>query len=228
MTAVFFAFMSNKNSPARLQAAESGVGDSRRSQTAATVLQLLSLAAFFFFCACAEASPRDTLFGFQLDRALEMRGLSIPLEDSSGHRVGRLQVERVSLESARVGFFRIGILPQWMLRGVRILPESEGDCRWIGAFHALLQRESALVDAQIEDFQVLTASGHPVLSARSGGFSKDLGKISLEKVLIDPPGRERIFLRQGEIRLIGRGVGKLLGVVPSGRDFDLCIPSSPP
>jgi hypothetical protein len=192
------------------------------------VLQLLSLAAFFFFCESAYASSRDTLFGFQLDRALEIRGLCIPLEDSSGRPVGKLQVERVFLESAQVGFLRIGVLPQWVLQGVRIIPRAEGDCRWIGALHAFLRRETSLANARIEDFQILNATGQSFLIARSGGFSQDLGIIFLEKVLIESSERGKIRIRKAEIRLNGRDAGALLGVVPLGRDFNLCLPTSPP
>jgi hypothetical protein len=192
------------------------------------VLQLLSLAAFFFFCESAYASSRDTLFGFQLDRALEIKGLSLPLEDSSGNRVGLLQVERIALESAPFGFLRIGIVPQWVLLGVQIIPDAEGDCRWIEAFHAFLRRETSLANARIEDFQILTATGQSFLIARSGGFSQDLGTIFLEKVLIESSERGKIRIRKAEIRLNGRSAGRLLGVVPLGRDFNLCLPTSPP
>jgi hypothetical protein len=233
MTAVFFAFMPKKFFLA-IPVAESGFETSlhslsaptifRRSQTAAT--SAISIAACIFFAATLGASPRETLFDFRLDRALELKGLDVPLEDSAGERVGRLQVERVSLESAQVGFLRIGVLPQWVLQGVRIIPLAEGDCRWIGAFHAFLRRETSLADARIEDFQILTAAGQSFLTARSGGFSQDLGKIYLEKVLIESPQRGKIPIRQAEIRLNGRDAGRMLGVVPSGRDFDLCVPSS--
>ncbi|MFM8365105.1 MAG: hypothetical protein ACKOAS_08130 [Verrucomicrobiota bacterium] len=198
----------------------------RRSQTAAT--SLVSIAACIFSAATLGAAPRETLFDLRLDRALELKGLAIPLEDSSGERVGRLQVERVSLESAQFGFLRIGVLPRWVLQGVRIIPGAEGDCRWIGAFHAFLRRETSLANARIEDFQILTTAGQSLLTARSGGFSQDLGKIFLEKVLIEFLERGKIHIRQAEIRLNGRDAGQLLGVVPSGRDFNLCFPSYPP
>lgn len=198
----------------------------RRSQTAAT--SAISIAACIFFAATLGASPRETLFDLRLDRALEIRGLDVPLEDTSGRRVGRLRVERVSLESAQVGFLRIGVIPQWVLQGVRIIPHAEGDCRWIEAFHTFLRRETSLANARIEDFQILTATGQRFLSARSGGFSKDLGIIFLEKVLIESLERRKIRIRKAEIRLNGRYAGALLGVVPLGRDFNLCQPTSPP
>jgi len=148
----------------------------RRSQTAATKTRrsqtTATIAAFIFFAASLAGSPRETLFDFRLDRAFELRGLTLPLEDSTGRRVGRLRVEHVSLESAQVGFLRIGVVPQWVLRGIRIIPELDGDCRWTGAFHAFLRRETTLANARIEDFQILTRSGQLLLSARSGGFSQ--------------------------------------------------------
>lgn len=194
----------------------------RRSLTATTI------AAFIFFAASLAGSPRETLFDFRLDRAFELRGLTLPLEDSTGRRVGRLRVEHVSLESAQVGFLRIGVVPQWVLRGVRIIPELDGDCRWTGAFHAFLHRETSLANARIEDFQILTRSGQLLLSARSGGFSQDLGEIFLEKVLIESAVGRKLQIREAEIRLTGRSAGQLRSLHPAGRVIDLCEPISPP
>ncbi len=167
----------------------------------------LLFALVLLSCHPAWTAPREGLLGFRLDRSMELRGLVLPLRSPEGVCVGRLRVDRASVESAKVGLFRIGALPQWVLEGVQIR-EMEGQGHaWGAAFHALLLREPSLGAARIEDFKLLDTSGKPLVRARSGSFSKDLRKIVLKNVLIDCPERGRFFRQSMDLPIAVRESG---------------------
>jgi len=168
------------------------------------------------------ATARESFFDFQLDRALELRGLSIPLKDAEGGLIGIMSIDQVSVESAQIGFFKIGILPQLVLRGLRIAVEDSSECRWIDALKFFLNREPSLAGARIEGFEVATDNKLFFLEARSGEFSKDLEKVFLEKSLLRVHPHLKLRLNKAEICLSGEYAGLLRSIVPENRNFDLC------
>jgi hypothetical protein len=147
-------------------------------------------------------------FGIQVDRAMRLSGLSVPLVAGGEGGVGRIIFDKVSVQSKKIGGLRIGILPELVIEGMRLeVPPSEQPDRWALGLHGMLNREPLLQSAIISGIVISERHGREFLRAERGAVARDGSSIQLNGVTMFPDEKK---IPAAELALSGPKAGSLL------------------
>ena len=118
--------------------------------------------------------------------SLELKGIRIPLGSDVSKPTVLLEIGKVGLERARVGVFRVGLLPQPVLHDVRIdVSGGQGRLDWAGDLRAFLQGEPTLKRARISGLTVENALRALKIRAKEAKIPPGAGRIDLREVALE-------------------------------------------
>ena len=159
--------------------------------------------------------------GTRIDRDFEIKGLSIPLHDTAnGAEPLRIICARVSLESKKVGLFRIGPLPQLVIEDMAILlPQDVDLAAAAAALDAFFNANPTWSDIAIRGFEVRQLLFRsPLLKADSARIDTSQGKIFFEKFLARQTIGDKVTAPRAVLRLRGNLAGQVFRI--RGRSDD--------
>lgn len=146
--------------------------------------------------------------GFQVDRAMRLSGLSVPLRAEGEGGFGRVVFDQVSVQSKKMGGLRIGIFPELVIEGMRLeVPGDKPAPFWMTHLLELLKGESLLQSAKIKGFTICDQHGGELLRAESGSVTRDGTAIRLSGVCIFPQSKK---FPAAELALSGSQAGAVL------------------
>lgn len=114
-----------------------------------------------------------------------LRGVKVPLGADSASPSAYLWCREVTLERRQWGAFRIGVLPQPVLSGVklRLLPQAKGST-WAADLHRLLTEDKSLHGFLMREFAMENAEGRVILEARKAAPGVGNEHIELSEVFL--------------------------------------------
>lgn len=174
------------------------------------VVRLFLLTLLALFCCPIHASTEvgGRFMGFQVDRAMRLSGLSVPLRADEQGGLGRVVFGQVSVQSKKMGGLRIGILPELVIEEMRLeVPGNEPALLWMTHLLELLKGESLLQSAKIKGFTICDHDGGELLRAERGSVTRDGEAIQLSGVSIFPKSKK---LPAVELALSGSQAGSVL------------------
>jgi hypothetical protein len=118
-----------------------------------------------------------------LDPRASLKGINIPISETSGGRpVLTMQVGKISLETARIGFMKINLLQQVVLENCRLTILLQGD--WCGALSRFLKENHPINHAIIKGFEMIGKRDQADFSlhASTGALLPEEGRIDLRGV----------------------------------------------
>jgi len=116
--------------------------------------RFVALCALFLNCHFTRAAE-PSLFGLQLSKAHNIRGLKVPL-GMENHAKPTVSVffGEITIESKRAGFLRIGPIPQPVIFGMRVeILEPEGGVGWAADFARFAAGEASLAHTDIRGIE---------------------------------------------------------------------------
>lgn len=163
--------------------------------------------------------------GFQVDRAMRLSGLSVPLRAEGEEGFGRVVFDQVSVQSKKMGGLRIGILPELVIEGMRLeVPGDEPAPLWMTHLLEFLKGESLFQSAKINGFTICDQHGGELLRAERGSVTRDGTAIRLSGVSIFPQSKK---FPAAELALSGSQAGSVL-IGPNRRPLPLFTSSTLP
>jgi hypothetical protein len=180
--------------------------------TVSTVFRSLFLSLLL---TVAAYSAQPDFMGTRIDHDFEIKGLSIPLHDTAnGVEPLRITCARVSLESKKVGLFRIGPMPQLVIEDMRILlPRNTDLTAWASALDSFFQSHPAWSEISIRGFEVRQAGAQsPFLKAQMARIDALQGKIFFEKFLATQTSGDIITGQRSVLRLRGNLAGQVFRI----------------
>lgn len=157
-------------------------------------------------------AAEPSMFTFQLNKVRSIRGLKVPL-GMQGNSKPTVSVYfgEISVESKKVGFLRIGPIPQPVVSGMRVeILEAAGGVGWAADFARFASGEAALERANIRGFEIRSGAA-PVLSVRAD-FAQFVARsrtLRLRGVQVHAGGRMIHQFAGGEVHLEGAKVGQI-------------------
>ncbi len=146
--------------------------------------------------------------GFQVDRAMRLSGLSVPLRAEGEGGFGRVVFDQVSVQSKKMGGLRVGILPELVIEGMRLeVPGDNLADLWIADLLGFLKGEPLLQSAKINGFTICDQHGGELLRAERGSVTRDGAAIRLSGVSIFPQSKK---FPVAELALSGSQAGAVL------------------
>ena len=159
--------------------------------------------------------------GTRIDRDFEIKGLSIPLEVSTGSpQPLQITCGRIHLESKKLGLFRIGPMPQLVIEDMAILlPQDTDLATSAAALDAFFNANPAWSDISIRGFEVRQMPSQALLlKADSARIDTSQGKIFFEKFLVQQTISDKISAPRAILRLRGNLAGQVFRI--RGRSDD--------
>jgi hypothetical protein len=162
--------------------------------------------------------------------SLELKGIRIPLGSDASKPTVRLEIGKVGLERARVGVFRVGLLPQPVFHDVRIhVLGGQGDVDWAGDLRTFLQGERTFNRAHISGLTVVNALRVLKIQAKEASIRSGAGRIDLRGVALEAGSAGRGDYSTAVLWLAGSKAGLL--ELPGGDNRTIpitdCQPSPP-
>ena len=157
---------------------ESGIYQLARKFSAQSLLLFIVFAASLPLC-----RGESTFAGMILGPRASLKGINIPICETSGGRpVLTMQVGKISLETARMGFMKINLFQQVVLENCRLTILLQGN--WCRALVVFLRENKLMNNALIKGFEITAQSedGHFSLHASTGALLPDEGRIDLRGV----------------------------------------------
>lgn len=146
--------------------------------------------------------------GFQVDRAMRLSGLSVPLVAGGEGGGGRIVFDNVFVQSRKIGGLRIGILPELVIEGMRLeVPSEDHADLWMAGLQEFLKGEPLLQSAKINGFSICNHHGGELLRAERGSVTRDGAAIQLNGVSIFPESKK---FPAAELALSGSQAGAVL------------------
>lgn len=159
--------------------------------------------------------------------SLELKGIRIPLGSDASKPTVRLEIGKVSLERARVGVFRVGLLPQPILLDVRIdVSGGQGGVDWADDLRAFLQGEPTLKRARISGLTVVNALRALKIRAKEAKIPPGAGRIDLRELALEADSVGRGDYTTAVLWLAGSKAGLL--ELPGGDNRSIRITDSQP
>lgn len=152
-------------------------------------------------------------FGLQLDKVQNIRGLRVPLgRQADAKPTLAVYFGKITVESKKAGFLRIGPIPQPVVTGLRLeIMEAEGGIAWGADFLKFATSEAALEKAEIRGIEIRGAAKDSVtVSAEMAYFVPRSGMIQLRGVQVQAEGRVLHQSALGEVHLHGEKAGRLV------------------
>lgn len=114
-----------------------------------------------------------------------LRGVKVPLGSGAGSPSAYLFCREVTMERRQWGAFRIGVLPQPVLSGVKLqlLPCRESDT-WVADLHRFLTEDKFFRGVQMREFTIEDSSGRTVLKAEKAAFDSGNDSIELKEFFL--------------------------------------------
>jgi len=159
--------------------------------------------------------------GTRIDRDFEIKGLSIPLEVSTGSpQPLQITCGRIHLESKKLGLFRIGPMPQLVIEDMAILlPQDTDLATSAAALDAFFNANPAWSDISIRGFEVRQMpSQTPLFKADSARIDASQGKIFFEKFLAQQTISDKVTSSRAVLRIRGNLAGQVFRI--RGRSDD--------
>jgi hypothetical protein len=172
-------------------------------------------------------SAQPDFMGTRIDRDFEIKGLSIPLHDTAnGVEPLRITCARVGLESKKVGLFRIGPMPQLVIKDMAILLPPDVDlAASAAALDAFFNANPTWSDISIRGFEVRQLpSQTPLLKADSARIDAFQGKIFFEKFLATQTSGDKINAPRAVLRLRGNLAGQVFRIRGRSDESDKIFP----
>ena len=183
------------------------------------------IASFFLPFQSWSNVTESQFLGIPASRTLFLSGLSVPLDASSQADGGRVIFERVTVQAKKIGGLRIGVLPELVIKGMRVeVSCSKSASHWAYALLGVFKRERLLESAKISGFSITNREGREFLRAERVKMKRDGSAIILNDVLIPPESKN---FSSAELALIGPQVGSVL-IGPNRRPLPLLISTNPP
>ncbi len=168
----------------------------------------------------AHAAQPDFM-GTRIDRDFEIKGLSIPLHDTTnGVEPLRTTCARVGLESKKVGLFRIGPMPQIVIEDMRILLPGNTDLAvWASVLDSFFQSHHAWSEISIRVFEVSQSTAQaPLLQAQMARIATPKGEIFFDKFLATQTYGDKVTAPRAVLRLRGNLAGQVFRI--RGRSYN--------
>jgi hypothetical protein len=143
--------------------------------------------------------------GMEVSRDMRLKGIRIPLE-SGGKRIGEVRIDEVGMGPRQFDVMLIAVIPQPVMRGMKIaVDQMQDSSQWRQALDLLFRGNKILRQGRIEGIRidVLSATGNYRIEARGGHYSR-AGVLILREATITR-GEKTRFLPQFEIPLQGVG-----------------------
>jgi len=121
--------------------------------------------------------------GMILEPRASLKGITIPISETSGGvPVLTMQIGKISLEAARMGFMKINLLQQVVLENCRLTILQQGD--WCEALSRFLRENKPMNHAFIKGFEMTGKRDYPDFSlhASTGALLPEEGRIDLRGV----------------------------------------------
>ena len=169
----------------------------------------------------AAHGAQPDFMGTRIDRDFEIKGLTIPLQVSpDGPQSLQIAWGRVHLESKKLGFFRIGPMPQLVIEDMAILlPQDVDLAASEAALDAFFNANPTWSDIPIRGFEVRQMpSQTPLFKAASARIDASQGKIFFEKFLAQQTISDKVASPRAVLRLRGNLAGQVFRI--RGRSDD--------
>jgi hypothetical protein len=169
--------------------------------------------------------PESRFLGIQADRDMRLYGLSVPLDPNSKADGGRVLFDRVTVKSKKIGGFRIALLPELAIEGMRVeIPVSQPPDGWTSALRKFWKSERLLQSARISGFSISDHEGQEFLRAERADMKRDGSAILLNGVVAAHISRK---IPSAELALSGPRAGSVL-IGPNRRPMPLSISNNLP
>jgi hypothetical protein len=159
----------------------------------------------------AAARPSSGFPIFPTDGSVtSLRGIKLPLASEGDLPSAYLWCREFTMERQQWGAFRIGVMPQAILRGVELhlLAGTRAEA-WAADLRDLLEQDKSLRRAKIQDFAIVNSAGQRLLQAATATLAPRRDKIELREIRFGAPlGQPREYL-QATLWLGGPMSGKL-------------------
>jgi hypothetical protein len=142
----------------------------------------------------------------EISRDMGLKGIRIPME-SGGKRIGEVMIEEVGIGPRRLDVMLIAVIPQPVMRGMKIVvDQTQESSQWRQTLDLLFRGNQILRQGRIEGFRLdlLSATGNCRIEARGGHYGR-AGVLILREATITR-GEKTRFLAQFEIPLQGVGM----------------------
>ena len=175
---------------------------------------------FRTFCACAfllaitnvAVAAEPSLLRFQLSKAQNIRGLRVPL-GMQGNSKPTMSVYfgKITIESKKAGFLRIGPIPQPVVSGMRLeIMEAGSGSAWGADFLKFAASEAALENVAIRGMEIRGPGKNSVTAlADAAHFVPRNRTILLQGVQVQTEGKMLHQFANGEVYLDGEKAGRI-------------------
>lgn len=155
----------------------------------------------------AENFSGGEVFGQDLSRELELKGVRVPLGASG--RVVTVELDHVRVVSKKMQGLRIGLIPELEIEGMAWTVEGVG-IGWCEEIRIFFERQTLLKGARFRGFKMAFARAADfTLQAKEAKFGETAGRLELRGVAMRSGGR-RFFFAVASLELIGPAAGKLV------------------
>ncbi len=182
---------------------------------------LLFAVAFAFTSISAQGQVFDRLSEGR-PGSLELKGIRIPIGADASRPSVRLEIGKVSLERARVGVFRVGLLPQLVFQDVRFhVLGGQSDTDWSRDLRVFLHGERNFNRAKISGLTILNPSRALQIQAAEASVRPGATHIALHGVKLRRANSAPSRYPAATLRLVGPQAGCL--ELPGGNNRTIRI-----
>ena len=158
-------------------------------------------------------AAETNFMGFTLNKNSSLRGIMIPI---GGENVAaptlRVFIEEISVERKSSGNMTFGVVPQIVLRGMKVQIMDQGG---VGEWQALLSnfatREASLAGTKIREFELAHQNKEAlVVKAETAGFGALDATLQLRQVRVYKKGQLLKAIKSARIPMSGPQAGQLV------------------
>jgi len=176
------------------------------------ISRIFAASAFFWLAGNDMRAAEHSLLGFQLDKVQNIQGLKVPLgTESNSKPTLSVYFGRITVESKKAGFFRIGPIPQPVVSGMRLeIMEAEGGSTWGTDFLNFAMRGASLGNVEIRGIEIRCPGKESVtVRAEAARFVLRSRTIQLQGVQVQSEGKVLRQFAVGEVYFEGEKAGRL-------------------